>query len=209
MTVDLLSVSDEAVTINVSQDVDALVEDIRDFVNRYNDVQSAISEYIKFDPETEEKGPLIGDSTVQTIRNRMHSAISTAYNGAGSDFDRLFEVGIRVSGNNQLTFDEDRFREAHAESPEEVEQLFTADESGVGAVLKDMFDGLTDEFDGLITRRDDLLENQKSLLNDRIDQLNVLLDAKRSRLEAQFVALEMAIANIQDQEAALANLPKP
>ena len=84
-----------------------------------------------------------------------------------------------------------------------VEQLFTAAESGFGAVLDETLEGLAGGFESVLSRRNDLLTDQQALLNDRIDRLNVLLEAKRLRLEAQFVGLESSLAILQGQQGSL------
>ena len=73
-------------------------------------------------------------------------------------------------------------------------------------MLDDVLDELTREFDGVIARRSNLLDNQQELLNDRIENLNLLLDAKRAQLEAQFLAMEKALAVLQGQQNALGTL---
>jgi flagellar hook-associated protein 2 len=201
LTLNLLAADDQDVTVTVAQDIDSIVEAVRTFVEDYNDVQSAIDDHTSFDPDTLERGILLGDSAVNVIRTRLANAVTRQF-GSG-EFSWLFSVGIRISGDNQLTFDEEKFREAYARAPEHVEKLFTEAETGFGAIVKETLDGITRESDGLIAQRDDLLENQKELLNKRIAALNVLLEAKRARLENQFIGLERALASLQEQQNAL------
>jgi flagellar hook-associated protein 2 len=204
VTLNLLTSDDEDVTVTVAQDIDSIVEAVRTFVEDFNDVQSTIDEYTSFDPDTLERGILLGDSTVNAVRTRLANAVTRQF-GSG-EFSWLFSVGIRISGDNKLTFDEEKFREAYARAPEQVEELFTEAETGFGAIVKETLDEITRESDGLIAQRNDLLENQKELLSDRIAALNVLLEAKRARLENQFIALERALASLQDQQNALVTL---
>ena len=202
----LLSASDEAVTVSVSQDVDAIVEAVRSFVDGYNEVQEAISDATRFDQETFQKGPLFGDPTVDVVRNRLTRTIMRQFSGVDQNVSHLFSIGLRIGGGNQLEFDEDEFREAYERAPEKVERLFTAAGTGFGTVVQDTLDELTRDFDGLIARKNELLGERQELLNQRIGALNVLLDAKRARLEAQFLGLESALAGLQAQQNALASL---
>jgi len=206
LTIDLLSVADEQVTVTVAQDIDGMVDSIRGFVDKYNEVQSAISNYTSYNTETEERGALLGDSTVNTIRTRMQSAVSRKYTSVDDSMSRLAFIGIGASASNLIEFDEEKFREVYAQSPESVEKLFTTPETGFGAVIDDTLDELTRDFDGIIARKDTLLEDQKELLSDRIESLNVLMEAKRARLQAQFVGLEQAISSLQNQQSSLSSL---
>jgi flagellar hook-associated protein 2 len=203
VTLNLLSASDEPVTVSIAQDVDAIVNAVATFVEKYNDVLDTIDRSTSFDSETMERGPLLGDGTLNLVRNRLVRVATRQFEGVDESVSYLFSVGLRFGSGNRLQFDEDRFRDVYEESPELVEELFTHEETGFGAVLHDTLEQFTREFDGVITRKDGLLTEQQELLNKRIDSLNILLEAKRARLEAQFVALESALASLQGQQAAL------
>ncbi len=206
VTIDLLAVGDEEVTFTVQQDLDGIIQRVQDFVSAYNDVQSEMTSQTSFNPETFQRGMLFGDSTVDIIRNRLAGLILKKFDVGDESVARLNNVGIRIATGRKLHFDKEKFREVYAESPELVEALFTQEETGFGAVAKDTFEQFTRDFDGLIARKNDLLEDQQTVLNDRVDQLNSLLAGKRSRLEAEFAALELALAGLQDQQASLGRI---
>jgi len=206
VSINLLTAKDEDVTVTVEQDVDAIVESIRGFVEAYNEVQSTIDDSISFNPDTLQRGPLLGDPTVDLIRGRLHRVIAQPFQGVSADVSRLFSIGLRLGADNRLEFDEARFRTAYEQSPRQIEELFSLAESGFGAVLQENLDELTRDFDGIITRKDDLLGDQQKVLNDRIDSLTIILAAKRARLEAQFTALEVSLAGLQGQQNSLSAL---
>lgn len=206
VTLDLLSVSDENITINIAKDEDAIVESLQSFADSYNGVLDTIDRLTAFNTDTFERGPLLGDSTVNTVRNRLRQVMLRRVEGVDESLSRLFSVGLRLGEGNRMSFDEERFREVYAESPQRVEEFFTKTETGFADVLQGVIESLTEKFDGLITRKDDLLEKQQELLNKRIDDLNVLLEAKRARLQTQFVALESSLLALQSQQFALDSL---
>lgn len=206
LTLNLLSTSDEEVSVNVIQDVDGIVEGVQAFVDAYNSVQAAINENTSFDSETLERGVLFGDSTVDQIRSRLQRVIQQRFGGENAALSRLFSVGLRLGSGSQLEFDEAKFRAAYDESPELVESLFTTEEEGFGAVAKDVLEELTRSFDGVIARKSELLTDQQELINDRIDRLNLQLAARRARLEAQFAGLETALASLQAQQNSLSEI---
>ncbi len=206
VTFDLLSTSNEEITINVAQDIDAIVEGVQQFVDQYNSTLDKIAEGDTFNSETFKRGPLFGDSTVDQIQSRLRRAILGQAQGVDAAFSRPFSVGLRLGSGGKLEFNEETFRDAYERAPEKVQDLFTHKDTGFGATIQDALDGMTENLDGLLARKDTLLGDQQSLLTDRIDQLNVLIQAKRARLEAQFVALESAIAGLQNQQTSLATL---
>lgn len=206
VTLNLLSTGDKPVTISVTQDVDGIVGAVRTFVNSYNDVLETIDRNTRFDPETFARGPLLGDATLNLVRTRLSRVALRQFEGVDESVSRLFSIGLRVGSGGRLSFDEDRFREVLQTSPELVAELFTKEDTGLGAVLKETFEELTRSFDGVLSRKDSLLADQQELLDERIDRLNVLLGARRARLESQFVGLEITLAALQQQQASLASL---
>lgn len=206
VTLNLLSVSDDPVTINIAQDVDGIVAAINTFVEKYNNVLDTIDRSTSFNSDTLQRGPLLGDPTVNQVRSRLIRVATRQFENVDESVSRLFSIGLRIAEGNRLQFNEERFRDTYEETPKLVEELFTKAETGFAAVLQDTLEGLTRDFDGVISRKDDLLADQQELLNKRIDGLGVLLDAKRARLEAQFVALESSLAALQAQQAALSTL---
>lgn len=203
ITLNLLATSEEPVTINVSQDFEAIVQSVRDFVDRYNEVLDAIDARSEFNQETLERGPLLGDPTAALIRNRLVRTATRTFGGDDATISRLLSVGIRFGDGNRLHFDEERFRDAFDAGSAAVVEFFAREETGFAATLDDMIDELTRTFDGVIARKNQSLEDQQELINNRIEALNLVIEAKRARLEAQFNALESALANLQGQQNAL------
>ncbi len=203
VTINLLDIDDEDVVVTIEQDVEGIVAGIRDFVEDYNDVQGQIDDQTRFDSETLTRGVLFGDSTVSTIRTRLHAAVTRQFDGVNERFSRLLSIGLTIGAKNRLEFDEERFREAYESDPDLVEQLFTLEETGFGDEMVEALDGLTDNFDGVIPRKNESLNDQQELLNSRIELLSTLIARKRARLERQFAGLETVLADLQRQQGAL------
>lgn len=206
VTVNLLSASDDEVTLTVEQDIDGIVGQIESFVSAYNDAQSEINTQTSFDPDTLARGTLFGDATVELVRTRLARLMLRGFDDAGAGVSRLSQIGLTIGGNRELSFDAARFRDVLAAQTDDVEQLFTQADTGFGDVATATLDDLTRDFDGVLARKNNLLSDQQAVLADRIEQLNALLDAKRARLEAQFAALEASLANLQDQQTSLGSL---
>ncbi len=206
VTIDLVGTDDDPVTISVSQDVDAIVGAISNFVDKFNSVAGRIDELTAYDAETGERGALLGDGTVMRIESRLRQQILNPVVGADSAVQRLGSIGISVRRDGTLDFDEDEFREVYAESPEAVEKFFTLSETGFGERLDAALESLTDSFTGLLARRDDSLEDREELFNKRIEALGDLLLKKEERLRREFQAMERALSALQAQQSALSNL---
>lgn len=206
VSLDLLAPSDEAVTVTVAQDVEGIVTGVQAFVEAFNGLQANIDEAIGFNSDTLERGPLLGDPAVNTLRTRLNRVMLREVEGLSGSLTRLSGVGLRIASGNRLEFNEQKFRDVYEESPEKVEALFALNETGFGTVIQETLEELSRDTDGLISRRNSTLSDQQELLNDRIADLNILLDGRRARLESQFIAMESALAALQNQQSVLSQL---
>lgn len=200
---ELIAPGDQPVTVTVTRDIDALVSDLQSFVSAFNSAISGIKGVTGFDPETETRGILLGDSTINRIKRRLVDVVTAAGPGVSSQYNRLSAVGISLGSGSTLEFDESRFREAYEQDPDAVDALFTTEESGFGALIEVEIDRLTDGDNGLIPTKERSLQDSENILTERIEQLGVLLDRRRNRLFAQFSATELALSQLQQQQNAL------
>ncbi len=217
VTIDLKNTSNSSVRVSVSQDDAAAVDAVQGFVDNFNSVQEAIKSQDFFDSETLERGLLFGDPTTSQIRASLFRIVNTRTGDLTSQFTSLTQVGITVGSGAVLQFDAAKFQAALDTDRDAVEALFTFREeetdpvtnettltaSGIGARIDQLLGNLTDV---VVQGRVDAIDNQIKGNEDRIETLNQRLDAKRARLEAQFIAMERALSEIQGQSSALASL---
>ncbi|MFH1416911.1 MAG: flagellar filament capping protein FliD [Planctomycetota bacterium] len=203
---DLIGASEGPVTISVTKDVDAIVADISSFVASFNTAIAGIDSLTSFDPETEVRGVLNGDSTARRVRQGLLGIVNRSAEGLDSSFNRLSQVGISVASGAKLSFDEEKFRSVFESDPAAVEALFTTEETGFGNLIASEIERFTDSETGIIPVQEEAIQASEDLLNDRIDQLEILLERRRERLLSQFQAMEMAISQLQSQQSALSAL---
>ena len=149
ITYNALNKMDEAATVTVSQDVDAIVDKVKSFVEDYNKLLSSL--YEKYDEKNdsnykpltqsqkdqmkeeqitkwEEKakqGLLYHDKTLSKIIGDMRSAISTTIEGIEGKYNSAYSIGIGTTGiKGQLTLDETKLRNALSEDSDSVYNVF-------------------------------------------------------------------------------------
>lgn len=125
VNIDLHGISKEPVTINVTRDIGDVGEQLGKFVEAFNGLNSKIKEYQKFDTDTLERGPLLGDSATDQVSVELFSMISTVV-PEGGKFRILADVGFTVDQDGNLQFDQDKFNTAYSQDPSAVEKLFTS-----------------------------------------------------------------------------------
>lgn len=225
VSIDLLSRSDDAVTLSVTTNVTDIETKITEFVAAFNGVIEGIDFRTRYNNETEERGILLGDGTLISLKNSMYAKLNSNNDGFSNSVDSLTQVGITVGKDSVIEFDVDKFREAYAEDPEGVEDLFTRqtldsdDDDDVNTIDEPFFSELSvlgqfEEFaesyvtsiGGVLRSRTDAIDSQIKIQEDRIESLQLSLDNKRVILQRQFLAMEQAIGAFQTQGASLGQL---
>jgi len=217
-TIDLLATSDQPVQVTIAQDDGAATSAAQSFVDGFNNLMTTIDTYDTFNADSEERGLLLGDSALSQLKGRLYTSIIRRSNDLSGSFTSLAEVGITVGSGAVLKLDAAKFQNALSTDRDAVEQLFTfkttevntkgetvTTAKGVGVAIDELLDRLTNTEFGIIESRVSAIDLQLSLNNDRIEQLDAALLVKRARLEAQFVAMERALAGLQQQSSALAS----
>jgi flagellar hook-associated protein 2 len=213
VTLNLLGTSNSPVTVQVDRDIESVVTDIGTFVKTFNDAMDRIAELTKFIPETETKGILLGDSTVQRIQSRLYAQVNRALGGDAA-LQRLSQIGVTLD-KARLKFDSQKFRDTFADNEDAVKELFTLVtqdsegkpvKQGIAARLSDELDNIVNASTGLIGRKNETLQDRVDLYNRRATDMQELLDLKEARLYAKFQAMETALARLQAQQASLGAL---
>jgi flagellar hook-associated protein 2 len=128
LTLDLLSAdSGTTVTVTVSNDTETVESQISDFVSAYNALMASISAATSYDEESKTASPLLGDSTVSSIRGTLQSIISSMVPGlpSGAELSSLAEIGITTGSGGMLSLNTSDLQEALATDFDGVVDLFT------------------------------------------------------------------------------------
>ncbi len=218
--------------VEVTRDFTRIVTDVKQLVTTISDALGRIDDYDSYDPETEKRGPLLGNSTVARLRQQLIQTAQGAAKGVEGRYRFLSQVGIRFGKEGQLLFDEEKFTAAYETDPAAVEELFTGfdlaatgsttiiggvtiDNSnapptysklGFGDLFDQLLKKLTNSVDGVTTLADRSFQEQMDGLQDRLERFDSRLESRRLRYEAQFAAMESALAKMQSQQSSLGSL---
>ena len=217
--IDLQRVSDQPVQITVGENRQAVSDAVQKFVDDFNGMVEAINKHDSYDPETQQRGLLLGDSAVSQVRSAVYNAVIGANRELTGRYHSLAEVGITVGSGATLQLDTAKLNAALEEDPDAVLDLFTYHQTqegpdgeevtvarGIGVEIDQVLDRLTDTDTGPVVRQVENIDRQIELNRTRLQSIDVLLGQKRARLESQFQAMEQALASLQDQSSAIAQL---
>ncbi|MFD2615844.1 flagellar filament capping protein FliD [Terrilactibacillus laevilacticus] len=237
----------DAVTITVNNDTDAVYDQIKSFVDKYNDTIKKINDkigetkYRDYPPLTDaqkdqmkdseitawtdkaKSGTLSNDSLLSGVLNQMridlYSSVSSV---SDSDHNQLATIGITTSpnylDNGKLELDETKLKQALAENPDAVMQLFTntgtEDDYASQGIAKRLDTSINDVFKQIQQKAGSVgSTNASFLMGQSFDDLNEQISAMTDRLTdienryyKQFSAMEQAIQNANQQSMSLTNL---
>lgn len=126
-------------TLTVSSDSADLEEKVLAFIDSYNALKQLSDDYTVFDPDTEEVGLLLGDSTLRSINSRMRSIMTSMVKGiSASSFRSLAEVGITTDQANgyKLKLDVTALRDAISSNPDDIISLFAYNNTSTDSQIR-------------------------------------------------------------------------
>jgi flagellar hook-associated protein 2 len=195
------------VIVSVTRDREAITDALNEFVEAYNSVISQTRDFGRYNPETEEAGILLGDSTLRSIQSRLASGLQQSGGLEGSDFTNLMNLGIRTDRDGQLSINSTT-----------LDQALDDDFLGVLNLVKDVSSDLRSsvrgfsEFGGLLDARTDGLSNrigdierQREVLDSRMERYEALLTRQFSVMDALVGQLQNTSEYLTQQLGALNN----
>ena len=167
-------------TINVTEDNSQIEAQMKNFVDKYNELVSLI--------ETETLGSdssLNDRSSIKGIVNQIKDKLFGSYGAAGDK--SVFNFGIELDKFGGLSIDSKKFNEAVQKDMVGLKDLFigSAEKKGLGTVLKETLD--TMKFaGGVLNSYDAAMKTREKLLNENKEKAEKSLDVKYQQLALQF-----------------------
>ena len=196
----------EEFRLDVKRDTETVSNAVQDVVTAYNDLMEAV------DNKIAAGGELRGQTTLKMIRNQIRSYMTSSLSNSPV-FRNLDAIGISVdaaSGGNiststdaitKLTFDADKFANAHETNCEALKYLLVGDGTNSGILnkvenlLEDSLKGVSGYFDSQVAS----YNNQIKQLTEQMVKANKQISNYRSLLENKFSTMDMLISNMQQQ----------
>ncbi|QEG23353.1 flagellar filament capping protein FliD [Mariniblastus fucicola] len=130
VTLDLTSADpDKPVTIQVSSDSTSAKEAIGDFVNEFNAIMEFIDNQTQYLPDTDQASPLLGNRSVNEIRDELRQVAIDTVPGLEGGANRLAAIGIEINTQGRLQIDSAQLDKAFSGEiegiePNEIRNLF-------------------------------------------------------------------------------------
>ncbi|QYJ79884.1 flagellar filament capping protein FliD [Shewanella acanthi] len=184
-------------TLTVSKDSAKSQSAIEDFVDSYNTLMSTIQDLTKYDAETQTAGILQGDALPRSIQGQLRTLISSQYETSAGN-QGLASIGIKTTTEGLLDVDTTKLSEALKSDNGSITELFTKEDTGLGAKMSSMVDTYV-KSGGVIDSRDNSLDEQLARIGKSREQLAARMTAYSNRLYTQFNAMDLLVANLNSQ----------
>ena len=207
LTINLKGLSEgETVTLTIEKDKETVASALQDVVDSYNELMKNVDEAIAAN------GDLHSETTLKLIRNQLRNMMTSSDIGT-TVFRNLDAIGICVdaaSANNidtnniiNLSFDKDKFLEAYEADDEAVKALLVGSENNTGIFNKveQLLESALTSVSGYFDSADRSFDREIERLDNKIVNATKDMQRYRERLENKFSAMDMLIANMQQQYA--------
>ncbi len=112
------------VQVEVKRNTSAIQQDIENFVDKFNGLQSTINDISGYNADTRQGGVLLGDSAVRAISGRLRGIITAEQPGNSNSIRSLVDIGITSQADGSLSIDSSKLSTALSNDPGAVTALF-------------------------------------------------------------------------------------
>ena len=204
MTFVLSKVTTAPVTVNVTQNTDAVKTMLTSFVASYNALTSFLSQATRYDPVAKQGALLQGDATTTGLQNQLRQIIGQP-GSASSAFGTLSSIGVEFQKDGTLKINDTKVSAALKNLPELTKAMSNLDlttpaNNGFAKKIADWTSGLL-AFNGTFPGKTTSIQSQIAANQKDQDRLNTKLTAIEARLRAQYTNLDtvMSRANALSQ----------
>ncbi|WP_420210413.1 flagellar filament capping protein FliD [Burkholderia aenigmatica] len=193
----------QAQTLTIASDTKTQATAINNFVNLYNTLVTTMGTLTQFTAGAATQGPLLGDSTLSTVKNTLASLVTQGVK-SGSSTITLSSIGITLQADGTLQTDSTKLNTALQSNPASVAALFNST-NGVGAQMSTAINNFT-KTGGLIDLRTSALNADLKSIAQQQTTLSNYATQLTNQYQAQFTALNTLMATMNNNSQYLTQL---
>lgn len=219
VTITLQAPTTEAVSVKITDDLEASTQLVQDFVDQYNSTMSFIKTQLDVgDPSqaNNKTGSLVGDSSLVRLQSQLRGLLTQPVANDHKGNNTPNAIGITVDRYGVASLDKTKLETALKDNSKIVSDLFNytvetkseaadgttvikKDELGLAQKFNALLNTFTDSKEGIIATKNETYDKMIKDLDKRITVFNERLDAKRTRYIEQFTALDIAMMEAESQ----------
>ncbi len=214
LSLELTSVTETGkdVIVRIARDDEGIAEEMKAFVESYNEMYNKLQELTKYDEETKIAGVFNGNSEIRSITRQLNSII----NSTDANRNSLVKYGVYMNEDGTLTFKEDTFNTTFKEDPDAAVEFFrssTKTVKGESVEIDGVFTQLRNTMDSLITGSNSTLKilestlvNEQKTLNSDKTSTQESIDNKYDIMAERWSAYDQMIAQMQQSSKTITQL---
>lgn len=200
-------------TVNLTRDTSGLKEKFKTLVTTYNDANSMLNVLANKDSAVETYGgALFGDSTVRTVKSMFRDVMIGASNTPGTNASYLWQLGISLTKEGPMEFDETKFDAAITDNFDNVVKMvtgntqslsaFSSQSSGIAGEAIKKLTKLTSS-EGLITKQTESTNTQIAKYKIDLENLNDRMTKLLERYQKDFSVMDSMVGQSNSMRASL------
>ncbi|WP_104722089.1 flagellar filament capping protein FliD [Helicobacter mesocricetorum] len=170
----------EEVTVRIARDNSGISDEVKKFVESYNEMFNKLTELTKYDQDTKVAGVFNGNSDITGIVRRLNSIITSI----DTNGNNLIKFGVFLNDDGTLKFEKEKFDTEFKKDPDAAIAFFRSSTTSIN--------GENRETDGVFTKIrktiDGLITNEKVNGREKKGTLKLLetsLNDDKKRLETE------------------------
>lgn len=202
----------KSVKITIESDEKSTKDSLKSFVDSYNSLMGTIDKLTGFDADKDPDDPnragaLNGDSLTRSVTTQMRNLLNEPIEINGKLYQMSdFGISIQRDGTLELEEDSDKLDDIISENFAVIGQFFAQEDSGFLAKADKLLDSFTDKTDGSLSVKEETLKERQKSLDDDMTELNKRMVAYEDRTYKQFLAMDEAIGQMNNQLSSMMSL---
>ena len=200
-------------SLSLGRDSTAIKANINAFVTAYNEANSILTEVSNAKSSLDTYGAtMVGDATVQTIRQQLRNMLGGTSSTPGSRVGALWQMGLSVDKAGEMKVDAAKLDSTLQNNFDDVVQTFTGNRNGLsifsslpaglaGDAVKKITNLLSSS--GPLQTGSDSATARNKKYQDDLTALDTRMAGLLARYTAQFATMDSLVGRIKGQQASL------
>jgi len=186
--------------LEIVRDLESAKESINSFIEKFNATNEIIRSKTLVDAENEIRGPLSRERNVRNLSHDLRlNSTQQVESLSDSSVSTLADIGIELSQNGTMEItDSKKLDEALQTNPNQLEQLFTAEDGLIAGLQQTVNLHMTGE-SNVFNSIEQGIDSKIDRLDNRIESENNFLERREEELRAEFAQLQQIIDQGQAQ----------
>lgn len=189
-------------TITISNDENALANQVQSFITAYNDVVNLGHQDAGYATTNAANTLLQGDTAINSSLDQIAQLVANQVSGATGTYSTLASVGINLNSDGTLAFDATKFSAAVQADPASVKSLFVKDaNTGSTGVMSSLFgaiQSLTDPTSGMITAELNAFSSRNTAIGAQVTEMQLRVTNYQTQIQNEFNNMNAQLAQYKN-----------